>query len=103
MSEEEAIKELLNMSESQLLLVPFDTVKLICQAKGCVRHTKIRDYGLHPVYYVKRFDVKWHDITKSFFTCAKHWKIYSRLIKNYDITKVQDKILDYDKHPIQKI
>ena len=32
--EEEAIKELMSMSQDELDLVPYDTVKLICQAKA---------------------------------------------------------------------
>ena len=44
--EEEAIKELMEMSREQLDLVPFDTLKWICAFKKCNCHTKIRDYGL---------------------------------------------------------
>lgn len=103
MTEQEAIQELKQMSEKELLLVPFDAVKLLCQVKGCKCHTKIRDYGLNPVYYVKRSDIKWWDIRKHFFLCAKHWKFYRRMIKIYDENRLQDKIIDRDKYPIKNL
>ena len=102
--EEEAIKELLAMTDKKLDLVPYDTVKLICQAKGCKRFTRVRDYGLKDVYYSKRFigKEKWHDIKHRFFLCAKHWKFYDRLIKRFDTWRVQEKILDKEKLKIER-
>jgi hypothetical protein len=101
--EEEAIKELMSMSQDELDLVPYDTVKLICQAKGCKRHTKIRDYGLSPVYYVRRYSLKWWNIEKIFFLCPTHYKFYYRLLKSFDAKHVIDKIIDLDKYPIEKL
>lgn len=105
MSEEEAIKELKNMSREEIDLVPYDTLKLICQAKGCNRHTKVRDYGLQDTYYSNRFigKEKWHNIKFSFFLCAKHWKWYDKLTKRFDIWHVQEKMLDKEKQKTQKI
>jgi hypothetical protein len=102
--EEEAIKELMSMSQTELDLVPYDTVKLICQAKGCKRHTKARDYGLSPVYYVKGFKQKdrWHNVIKSYFLCAKHWKLIHRLLRRFEAWRVEDKILDLNKQNIEK-
>lgn len=103
--EEEAIDTLLKMSLPELDLVPFDTVKLICQAKGCKRHTKVRNYGLSPVYYVPRFKPKerWHNIDTNFFLCHKHCKLYYRLLKNYDYQHIFDKIINFEKLPIEKL
>lgn len=101
--EEKAIIELKSMTDQELLLVPFDVVKLICQVKGCKCHTKIRCYGLHPVYYVKRTDIKWWDIRKHFFLCSKHWKFYRRMQKMYDVDRLQEKIIDRSKFPIEKL
>jgi len=103
--EEEAIDILLKMSKSELDLVPYDTVKLICQAKGCKRHTKIRDYGIAPVYYVHRFKIgqQWHNVLKSYFLCAKHWSIKTRLIKRFEVWRVQQRMLDFDKQNIEKL
>jgi len=103
--EEDAIKELMSMSQDELDLVPYDTVKLICQAKGCKRHTKVRDYGLPSVYYVKGFNKndRWHNVIKSYFLCAKHWKLVQRLISQFDAWRVENKILDFEKQTIEKL
>jgi len=102
--EEEAIQELMKMSDKELDMVPFDVVKLICQVKGCKCHTKIRDYGLNPIYYVRR-SVKnqWWNIYYTFFLCPKHWKFYNKLVKLYGQDHVQQKIIDFNKLPIQKL
>jgi hypothetical protein len=101
--EAEAIKELMSMSQKELDLVPYDTVKLICQAKGCKRHTKIRDYGLSPIYYVRRYKERWWDVKKIFFLCPKHYPFYNRLVNIYGFNHVQQKIIDFEKLPIQKL
>jgi len=103
--EEKAIEELMKMELSELDMVPYEIVKLICQAKGCSRHTKVRDYGISPVYYVKGFKLKerWHSTIQSFFLCSKHWKLHQRLIKRFETWRVQQKILDYNKQNIEKL
>ena len=103
--EEEAIKELMSMSQDELDLVPYDTVKLICQAKSCKRYTKVRDYGISPVYYVKGFKAKdrWHNVVTRYFLCAKHWKLVQRLIKTFGYWRVEEKILDPFKQNIEKL
>lgn len=101
--EEEAIKELMAMSESEIEMVPFDVVKLICQVKGCKCYKRIRDYGLSPLYYVKQHKGKWWNIDNTFLLCSKHWKFYEKLVKLYGVAHVQQKIIDFNKLPIQKI
>lgn len=103
MSEEEAIKELKAMSEPELALVPFDTVKFVCTVKGCKRHTKARDYGIGPVYYHSKMTGKWHNVQTGFFTCAIHWKFYQKLLKNYSETHVFNKLIDMKKERVLKL
>lgn len=98
MSEAEAILELKSMTQEELDLVQFDEVKWICAGKNCNRGTNVRDYGIGPTYYHKR--MKWVDITKEWIACAKHWKIYKRLIKKFPIEKVHEKIFDHSKNKI---
>lgn len=98
MSEEEAIAELKSMNIEQLDLVPYTEVKLICHGKKCCNGTIVRDYGIAPEYYHKR--MKWHNIQNRFFACGKHFKMYNRLIKSFDIEKVHLKLFDYNKNII---
>jgi hypothetical protein len=100
MSEEEAIQEMMAMSDEELLLVPHTVVKWICQAKGCNRHTKAKDYGIAPTYFHAKMKGRWQDLSNTFFLCGKHWKLYQRLIKRFDISAVQHKIFDYKKRNI---
>ena len=107
--EQSAFYELTAMSKSELDLVPFVLKKWVCSGKGCNRHTKVRDYGTHPFYYrANMIDTQnnrndWHAIDHIFFMCAKHFKLRSRLVKNYPIDKVYLKIFDLDKPRIQSI
>lgn len=101
-SEEDAIQELMSMSQKELDLVAYDTVELICQVKGCKCYKRIRDYGLSPIYYVKQHKGRWWNINKTFFLCSKHWKFYNRLSKLYGQEHIQRKIIDFNKLPIQK-
>jgi len=102
MTEKEAINELLNMSKEELDLVQYYKVKLICSGKNCQRITHVRDYGIHPIYYHPRFTKGWHDITQEFFACAKHWKIYKRLLKKFNQSAVYFKLFDPNKNVIIK-
>ncbi len=100
LEEENAIKEMMAMSNEELLLVPHTIVKWICQAKGCIRHTKAKDYGIAPVYFHPRLKGRWHDTTKYYYLCAKHYKLENRLAKRFGIRPTQNKILDYNKQNI---
>lgn len=101
--EEEAIKEMIAMNDQEILMVPFDTVKWICQAKGCNRHTKLRDYGISPIYYHPKMKGRWQDLTKTFFLCSKHWKFHERLKKSFNLYHIGRKIIDYTKQNIIKL
>lgn len=98
MNDQQAIYELMNMTESEIDMVPFDLKKLTCSFKKCNRGTGVRNFGIHPIYYHKR--MKWIDVSKTFFCCSKHWRFYKKLIKNYSESHVQEKILDKNKQII---
>lgn len=108
MTEQEAIDELMNMSQDELDLVQFDVVHLICQVKGCKHYTRARDYGIAPVYYhAKMRDAnnkphKWHDVSTRFWCCSAHWKFIKRLEKKFDKWHIAKKLFDYQKTVIIK-
>lgn len=97
-----AIEELKAMSDEELLLVDHDIVKWVCQGKGCCNGTKIRDYGIAPVYYKKHrsFKDSFFDINRYYWMCSKHFKMFKRLSKNYPVEKVEYKIFDFTKPKI---
>lgn len=97
MSEEEsAIAELKAMSKEELDNVPYETVWWICEAKGCCRGTRVRDYGIGPEYWDKRYG--FFSINERFILCAKHWPFWQRLIKNFDKALVARKLFDFNKN-----
>ncbi|WP_445453108.1 hypothetical protein [Flavobacterium sp. 25HG05S-40] len=95
MEEEEAIAELKAMSKEELENVPFQTVWWICQAKGCCRGTKVRDYGIDPEYWDRRYS--FFSINKRFLLCREHWKMYQRLLPNYDIEHIWRRMMEFPK------
>lgn len=99
--DQEAVKELLNMTPAELDLVQYTPVYWICGCKNCNRKTQTRDYGIAPLYYHKR--IKWFNTTETFFLCAKHWKIYNHLQKKgYELWRVQRRLLDLEKNRINR-
>ncbi|RKS00434.1 hypothetical protein [Flavobacterium sp. 102] len=96
--EQEAIGELKSMPQEELDNVPFQIVWWICEAKGCCRGTRVRDYGIGPEYWDKRYG--FFSINERFILCAKHWKFWQRLIKNFDKNTVARKLFDFDKQLI---
>lgn len=101
--EEEAIQELKSMSRAELDLVPFDTFKWVCQAKGCCNGTKIRDYGIAPTYWSNRIKGEWFELGDFFWMCSKHFKIWKHLVKNYPEEKVYDRLMDPHKQRLIKL
>lgn len=101
--EKEAIKEMMAMSDEEIIMVPFETVKWICQAKGCNRHTKVRDYGISPTYFHPKMKGRWRNVLECYFLCAKHWKLHERLLKGFSWERIRDKILDLEKQNIIKL
>ncbi|EJL66286.1 hypothetical protein [Flavobacterium sp. CF136] len=101
--EENAKQELMNMSSEQLELVDHDLFKWICSGKNCCRSTKVRDYGIHPIYYHKRITPHFMNMNYFYFMCAKHYKIYKALIKNYPVEKVREKLFDFTKPRLIKL
>lgn len=98
---EAAIQELRAMRSDQLQNVPFELVKWICAAKGCNRHTKLRDYGIAPFYWWTN-KKKWMPTHTNFYLCSKHWKIYSHLLKKgFENWHIQRKILKAIKNLIE--
>ena len=95
--EQQAIQELMTMTEDELLLVEFEVVKWVCQGKNCCNGTKVRDYGIAPIYY------NFFDVNKYFWMCGKHAKIFKRLKKNFPIEKIDEKIFDFNKTKIIQI
>jgi hypothetical protein len=75
-TEQEAIAELKAMTADRLALVDHDVVKWHCSALGCERFTRIKDYGISPVYYAFR---RFLDLREFTFLCPKHWQYHKRV------------------------
>lgn len=84
--EEKATAELMAMSAAELDNVPFEVARWQCKIKFCKCFTRVRDYGLAPIYYSKRGvvdsetkEVKhWFDSRRWYRICHKHrkyWKL----------------------------
>jgi len=99
----EAQMELLKMSREELDKVDYDLKKWQCQAKGCTCGTKIRDYGISPYFYHPTKKGAWARLDNTFWLCGKHNKFYKHLTKIYASHLVQDRLLDNDKTPIEKL
>lgn len=78
----QAQMELMKMTREELENVEFDLKKWRCQCENCTRGTRIRDYGISPNYYWPAHK-KWVNLNLTWLYCAKHWKFYKRLIKNF--------------------
>lgn len=96
-SEKEAIAELMNMSDEELLLVDFKKMKWVCSGKNCSRGTSIRDYGIHPIYFHPRKSIRFIDLNTNFWMCEKHFKAFKILIKNYSKEHVGRVLFNHDK------
>lgn len=86
--------DLRKMSDEDLDKVPSDIMYWICQGKGCNCYSKVKTYGDFPFF---RFRKEWismdGSIPRNFLMCGKHFKMWKRLIKNYDEDKVYQKIM----------
>ncbi len=79
MTEEEG--EIFLLSKEELEKVEHTIVREVCCAEGCNRYTRIKDYGISPIFYSPKSTVNgiktpWVDCSRTFFLCAGHWKIY---------------------------
>lgn len=98
-----AIDQLKEMSPEELEKVPYTIVMWNCSGNKCSNGTKVRDYGAHPWYYRATKNPKWHNIGNNFWACAKHNKFCKRLLKNFSIQSVYNKLFNLKKQRITKI
>jgi len=101
--EEAAIVEMMAMTDAELELVPFTIVKWQCQGKGCTNGTKVRDYGIAPIYFHPRKSIRWFHIDDYIWNCSKHNKFVKRLQKSFSYEAICEKIFDPDKIKIQPL
>jgi len=69
----EDIELMKSLTQDQLDLTPFDTLKWQCCVQGCTHHSKIRDYGIAPWYHWGRRG--WINLRETVLYCGKHNKI----------------------------
>lgn len=103
----EAVREMKRMTDEELELVPFTPMKWQCQGKGCTNGTIVRDYGIGPIYFHPRKNIRWFDIRTMYWCCSKHNKLFKRLLKSFLRVRIEQKIMDWDKErlvptPIKK-
>lgn len=65
-----ARKELLSLPFSQLELIPYKKYKLECCAVECKRYWNVRDYGVSPMFLIRK---RFYDLNKP-YCCDKHFK-----------------------------
>lgn len=92
--EEEAINELMAMPRAELDMVPHDLKKCLCNFKNCIHGMKVRDYGIHPVYYLHRKEGRWINVENQFYLCGPHYKFYKKLTRLYDEHHIERRILE---------
>lgn len=93
--EEAAIQELKLMSQEELDLVQYENVWWMCCCKGCNNAHRMRDYGIAPEYWSKRW--KFTNVVERIFFCEKHWKLHKRIVPLYGIEKFALRFIDYSK------
>lgn len=102
--EQEAINELKAMSREELDNVAYDLKKWVCQCKGCINGTKVRDYGISPQYFWPCKKGGWINLNTNFFICGKHNHWIKKLVrKGYKEHDVFLKIVDYSIMPERKM
>jgi hypothetical protein len=101
--EQDAINELKAMSREELDNVEFTLKKWVCQCKGCTRGTTVRDYGISPEFYWPSRGRGWRNLNFSYFMCGKHYPFMKKMEKIYGWQKVEEKMIDFSKMPIDKM
>jgi hypothetical protein len=103
------IEQLKSMNREELDLVMYDIKKWICQAKGCMRGTHVRDYGITPYFFEHKKKGKWVVISTgensggSYLLCFKHAKFWDRLIKSFEPLDVYKKLIDRSCTSLEKM
>lgn len=89
--------------------LPYTVIKWNCQVKGCCNGTTVRDYGIHPWYFLNRNSKNanknptdyWKGIQNQKFSnwllCGKHNMFFKRLEKSFDLDSIIYKLCDWDK------
>jgi len=105
--QKEGWKELGFMTREQLDQVPFDRVRWECHCKKCTnKSTKLRDYGIHPVYYwpTGKDKGEWLDLNHWQLICGKHGKIIRQLKKKgYSEDRIKYHLIDHTTECIDKV
>lgn len=91
------------MSREELDRTPYDLKKWCCQVKSCSNGTKIRDYGIVPLYFLHRKHGFWVDLKTTFFLCGKHWKWFHKLKGLYGGDATEKRLLDRTVMPTGKV
>lgn len=68
----------MDIRDSDLPNLPYKLVKWKCIVKNCNRFTRMKDYGIDPLYHWGKKKNKWISVMLHFFLCPKHWPIYNR-------------------------
>lgn len=82
--------------------VPYTRRKWLCQCKGCINGTAVRDYGISPFFFLDRNSKQsryapygyWNDLRKYIWLCGKHRKFIKRLEKSYDYSHIYWRVMD---------
>lgn len=82
------------MPAEELEKVPFDTMYWCCQGKKCGRRTKVKTYGDFPFFMWRKTWIKIDNgFPANFFMCAKHFRMWKHLKKNYPEDAVFQRIM----------
>lgn len=82
--EEEAVRDLYDIRDTDLELLPFTVIKWHCILPGCTCGTMVRDYGIAPHYYSPRKGWGWVDGATWWMLCSKHWKHKDRILRSIE-------------------
>ena len=95
LSDEPTADEIMKLDKEDLDSMPYNVLKWECCFNGCKCGTTVRDYGLHPFYFLNRNSKAaernpkkyWFDLRVIHWFCGKHWKYYQRLGAEYVFNK----------------
>lgn len=79
MSHNECVAYLKNLKPEELQVIPFEIKKWTCCVEGCKGFTRIKDFGISPIFLC--FRKKWINLEHCVFYCSKHWPLCKKSIK----------------------
>ncbi len=97
-------EQFMRLDKEGLDEVPYTRMRWLCQCKGCMNGTHVRDYGLEAHYFLDRNSKAaaqnpsnyWMGLG-NYWLCSKHNKLFKRLEKSFELEHIFNKLIDWTK------